>query len=131
MRGKPRSIGICILLAFITFGIYPFYWVYRTHEELKSETGRGLGGGLGLLIAIFFFPAVYFLVPMEIAAAYEQARKKSPVETITGLWLLLPMLGALIWFIKVQGALNTFWTSSIVSPPTRIDAVVDGAASKV
>jgi hypothetical protein len=32
-----------------------------------------------------------------------------PVTGITGLWLLLPLVGAFVWFIKVQGALNRFW----------------------
>lgn len=36
----------------------------------------------------------------------------SPVKGVNGLWFLLPLIGALIWFFKVQGALNEFWTSN-------------------
>ena len=30
---------------------------------------------------------------------------------IYGLWFLLPLIGSLIWFIQVQGALNRYWES--------------------
>jgi hypothetical protein len=40
----------------------------------------------------------------------------SPVRGITGLWLLLPLLGSIVWFVKVQGALNRYWESKGVAP---------------
>ena len=30
---------------------------------------------------------------------------------IYGLWVLLPLIGPIIWFVQVQGALNEFWRS--------------------
>ena len=35
----------------------------------------------------------------------------SPVRGVTGLWLLLPLVGPFVWFVKVQGALNGYWRS--------------------
>jgi hypothetical protein len=40
----------------------------------------------------------------------------SPVRGTTGLWFLLPLLGPLIWFVKVQGALNRYWESKGAQP---------------
>jgi hypothetical protein len=31
--------------------------------------------------------------------------------TVWGLWFLLPVIGNLIWYIKVQRVLNEFWAS--------------------
>ena len=46
-KGDVRSIGVCILLAIVTLGIYTYVWTYKTHRELKDYGGTGLGGGLG------------------------------------------------------------------------------------
>jgi len=35
----------------------------------------------------------------------------APFSGWTGLWLLLPIIGAFVWFIKIQGALNRYWES--------------------
>jgi hypothetical protein len=109
--GKPRSIGISILLAIVTFGIYTFFWTFKTHEEMKLHTGRGLGGGIGVLIYFLASPATWFLVPNEIEKMYQLDGRQSPVQAIWGLWLLLPLLGAFIWFPRVQGALNNYWVA--------------------
>jgi hypothetical protein len=41
---------------------------------------------------------------------------KSPVSGIYGLWFLLPLVGSLIWFVQVQGALNRYWESKGAAP---------------
>lgn len=110
---QPRSIGKSILLAVVTLGIYTFVWTYKTHLEMKEYSGEGVGGVLGLVIYILISPVTYFVVPSEIRRnLYEGAGMVSPVKGVNGLWFLLPLIGALIWFFKVQGALNEFWTSN-------------------
>jgi hypothetical protein len=32
-----------------------------------------------------------------------------PVSGVTGLWVLLPLVGWIIWVIKTQGRLNDYW----------------------
>ncbi|HEY6377727.1 MAG TPA: DUF4234 domain-containing protein [Candidatus Dormibacteraeota bacterium] len=116
--GRTRSIGICILLAVVTLSIYTFVWVYKTQSEMKRYSGRGLGGGLGLLIYIIFSPATYFLVPIEVAALHEDIdHRPSPVSGVIGFWFLLPLIGSIVWFVKVQGALNRYWMSKGAPPP--------------
>ena len=41
---KKRSIGVMILLAIITFGIYVIYWQCSFQNQLKKTTGKGFGG---------------------------------------------------------------------------------------
>jgi hypothetical protein len=43
--------------------------------------------------------------------------EKSPVHGLTGLWFILPLIGHIVWFVKVQGALNRYWQSKGAPPP--------------
>jgi hypothetical protein len=109
--GKTRSVGICILLAIVTIGIYTFFWTYWTQKEIKEHSGIGVGGGIGLLIYILVSPVTFFLIPADVRALYERRRTQSPVSVLLGLWILLPLIGHIIWFVKVQNALNDYWTA--------------------
>jgi Domain of unknown function (DUF4234) len=115
--GNTRSIGLCILWAVLTLGIYTFIWTYKTQEEIKRYSGNGLGGVLGLVIYILISPVTFFVVPSEVRYMYEDLDGgHSPVRGIYGLWFLLPLIGPLIWFIQVQGALNRYWESKGAPP---------------
>ena len=110
--GNTRSIGLSILSAVLTLGIYTFVWTYKTQEEMKRYSGNGVGGVLGLVIYILISPVTFFVVPSEVRYMYENLDgEQSPVSGIYGLWFLLPLVGNLIWFIQVQGALNRYWES--------------------
>ena len=115
--GNTRSIGLSILWAILTLGIYTFIWTYKTQEEMKRYSGNGVGGVLGLVIYILIAPVTFFVVPSEVQNMYEHLDgEKSPVSGIYGLWFLLPLIGHLIWFIQVQGALNRYWESKGAAP---------------
>ena len=110
--GNARSIGLSILWAILTLGIYTFVWTFRTHDEIKRWSGNGVGGVVGLVIYILISPVTWFVIPSEIRYMYEDLDGgESPVRGLTGLWMLLPLVGIFVWFIKVQGALNRYWES--------------------
>jgi len=116
--GQTRSIGLSILWAILTLGIYTFIWTYKTQEQIKRYSRNGVGGVLGLVIYILISPVTYFIVPSEVRYMYEDLdRQKSPVRGIHGLWFLLPLIGSIIWFVQVQGALNRYWESKGAPPP--------------
>jgi amino acid transporter len=116
--GQQRGIGFAILIAIITLGIYSIYWVFKTQEEVKNHSGQGVGGVLGLVIYIVVGVVSWFLIPSEIGKMYKQDGREAPFSGWTGLWLLLPIIGAFVWFIKVQGSLNQYWESkaSVTAP---------------
>jgi hypothetical protein len=116
--GNTRSIGKSILWAILTLGIYTFIWTYRTHEEIKRYSGNGVGGVVGLVIYILISPVTFFVVPSEVRYMYEDLDgQQSPVRGIWGLWFLLPLIGAIVWFVNVQGALNRYWESKGAPAP--------------
>ena len=116
--GHTRSIGLSILWAILTIGIYTFVWVYKTHDEIKRYSGNGVDGVVGLVVYIVIPPVTYFIIPSEVRYMYEDLDGgTSPVRGIYGLWFLLPLIGGLIWFIQVQGALNRYWESKGAPPP--------------
>ncbi len=110
--GRPRGIGFGILMNIITFGFYSLYWVYKTAEEMKEHTREGVGGVLGLVIWILLSAVMGFVIPSEIGNMYRKDGQHPPMSGWTGLWffpgglLIIPLI---VWFVKVQGALNRYW----------------------
>jgi len=111
ITGKYYSIGWNIFLSIITIGIWTFFWVYRTSEDLKKYNGDGLGGVLAVVIHFILNVILWFTIPNEVKNSYVRDGRESPVSAVWGLWFLLPIVGAFIWYIKVQHALNDFWAS--------------------
>jgi len=121
--GQQRGIGFGILIFIITFGIYGIYWTFKTQNEVKEHSGQGVGGVLGLVIYIVVGVVTWFLVPSEVGKMYKQDGREAPFSGWTGLWLLLPIIGAFIWFSKVQGALNRYWESKASAAPMNAPSV--------
>jgi quinol-cytochrome oxidoreductase complex cytochrome b subunit len=113
--GKIRGTGMCVLLTIVTLGFYTWYWYYKTHDEMKQHTGNGIGGPIALIITIFVSIVMPFLNSNEVGGLYERKGLKKPVSAATGLWFLLLgwffLIGAIVWFVKTNGALNEYWKS--------------------
>src|SRR5262245_54031785 len=136
--GHPRGIGFAILLFIVTLGLYSWYWVYKTAEEMKQHTGDGLGGVLGLVLWILIQPVMAFVIPSEIGKMYAKDGRSAPMTGWTGLWLFpfgVFLVPAIVWFVKVQGALNRYWESkgpgSAAVLPAPVDVPSPAPASEV
>jgi hypothetical protein len=110
--GKIRNPWGVVGLSFITFGIYFLYWTYQVFREMKDHSGEGVGGVVGLVIGLVIGVVNWFLIPSEIGNIYARAGHEKPVRGVTGFWNLIPLVGTIIWIIKVQGALNERWQSA-------------------
>ena len=107
--GNQRGTGACILLTIVTIGIYPIYWIYMVHDEIKQHSGTGLGGGIALLLFVFVGVVMPFITASEVGGLSGRRGQSQPVSAITGLWILLPLIGSIVWFVKTNGALNRYW----------------------
>lgn len=121
--GNPRGIGFGILMFIVTLGFYSWYWAFKTHEEIKQHSGEGVGGVIGLVIWILLNVVSAFVIPSEVGKMYRKDGQEPPVTGWTGLWLfpgLILIIPAIVWFAKVQGALNRYWAGKL--PPERVAA---------
>jgi len=112
--GITRSTGACMGLTIVTLGIYPLYWYYKTHDEMKRHTGQGLGGGIAFLLAFFVGIVMPYLTSNEVGDLYSRAGQRPPVTWVTGLWYfpgIFILVGPFVWFIQTNGALNDYWRS--------------------
>ena len=118
--GHPRGIGFGILMFIITLGFYGWYWAFKTHEEIKQHSGEGLGGVIGLVIWILISAVSAFVIPSEVGKMYKKDGRDPPITGWTGLWLfpgVILIIPAIVWFVKVQGALNRYWESKAAAAP--------------
>jgi hypothetical protein len=107
--GKPRSVGLTILVTIVTFGIWAWLWSYSNGEELKIYRRDGVGGVAFLLFTIFFSPVTMLLMANEVERMYTDAGEEPKITTLWGLWFLLPLIGNIIWYVRIQNAINEFW----------------------
>jgi hypothetical protein len=114
--GTQRSIGMTIFLTIVTLGIWTWVWSYQNGEELKRHANTGLGGVAYLLITLFIAPVTMFLMAGEVEQLYRREGKEPPITTIWGLWFLLPIIGNLIWYVRIQKSINDYWTAHGVTP---------------
>jgi hypothetical protein len=119
--GKERSWIVVILLSIVTLGIYGLFWQYAMFKEMKEHSGNGLGGGLGLLLTIITGGLVgIFVLPNEVGALYRNAGREEPVSWLTGFWVLLPLVGGIVWLVKTQNRVNEYWAAPAAVPAAAI-----------
>jgi hypothetical protein len=69
---------------------------------------------IGLVIWILLSVVSAFVIPSEVGKMYKKDGQEPPVTGWTGLWLFpgaILIIPAIVWFVKVQGALNSYWES--------------------
>ena len=109
--GKRRSAGLVILLTIVTCGIWAVVWAYQNGDELQRFSGKGLGGVVHLIVTILVSPVTMFLLAGEVEQLYRDDGQEPPITTLWGLWFLLPLIGNLIWYLRIQDAINGYWTA--------------------
>src|SRR5690349_6289557 len=108
-KGKVREPVAVIVFSIITLGIYFLVWTYKIFKENKEFSGDGVGGVIGLVIGIVIGIVNWFLIPSEIGNIYARMGREKPVRGVTGFWNLIPLIGFIIWVVKVQGAMNRLY----------------------
>jgi hypothetical protein len=110
--GKPRSIFMVLVLTIVTLGIWTLVWSFQNGSEIKRHANTGIGGLGYLFITLLVAPVTMFLMASEVEQLYRRQGMEPPITTIWGLWFLLPVLGNLIWYVRIQQAINDYWVTS-------------------
>jgi hypothetical protein len=116
--GKARSKGLVILVSIVTFGIWTLVWSFQNGDELKAYRNEGIGGVLYLILTLLLAPITMFLMADEVDKMYQEAGEQSPISALWGLWFLLPFIGNIVWYVKIQNSLNDFWTARGAAAPS-------------
>jgi len=114
--GKVRSIGWTIFLSIITFSVWTWLWSFWNGDELKAYRPAGLGGLAYLLITILIHPVTMFLMASEVEQLYREDGREPEITTLWGLWFLLPIIGNIVWYVRIQRAINEFWIAHGADP---------------
>ena len=115
--GQPRGIGFGILLFIITLGIYSLYWVFKTQDEVKEHSGDGVGGVLGLVIWIVVVARQLVPDPLRDREDAPSRRARGALHGVDrALASCFRSSEAIVWFVKIQGALNRYWESKAAAP---------------
>jgi uncharacterized protein YqhQ len=118
--GKIRNPLAPFGLGIITLGIYNLVWLYKILEEMRRHSGDSNitsgGAAVGLLFVplfdIFWGIYLWFRVPtcvnmMKTACKSEEVKLNSAI----GFFMLIPLVGYIIWSMMIQSALNDHWKS--------------------
>jgi hypothetical protein len=108
-KGKVREPIAVAVFSIITLGIYFVVWSYKVFKENQDFSGQGVGGVIGLILALLLGIVNWFLLPSEIGNIYDRMGREKPVRGVTGFWNLIPIVGFFIWIFKVQGAMNRIY----------------------
>ena len=109
--GQRRSIATVLLLTIVTLGIWQLVWSYQNGDELKRYSNKGFGGVVYLVFSFVFYPVTMFLMASEVEQLYRNEGEEPPITAIWGLWFLLPIIGNLIWYVRIQRSINDYWAS--------------------
>ena len=100
--GKIRPTGISIVLFVCTLGIYTFVYNYSVHSEMKRHSGRGIGGGVALLLSFLAYIAMPVVTAAEVGSLYSRRGRPQPVSGWTGRWVVVPVfVGQFLQFALV------------------------------
>ncbi len=117
--GRVRPTGTTILLFVVTLGIYGYVYNYQVHDEMKRHSGRGIGGGIALLLTFLANIAMPFLTPNEVGNLYLRKGRPAPVKAITGLWSLIPVLvGYVLLFVSFVTLIASTTTDPVTGETT-------------
>lgn len=107
---QSRSIGLAILLSFITCGIYGLYWMYKIFEETRIIRGDREGSaGLDLVLTIitcgiYGFYAVYQASKRLYEAELAQGNPYASDESV--LILILYIFVSIVSLAIIQSKIN-------------------------
>lgn len=117
---KRKSIALCVLLSFVTFGIYAYYWIYRLNEEsrIAADDEDGTAGAVVILLFIVTCGVYGYYWFWKMGKRMEVAQRRAGFsgECRSILYVVLYLLEVtIVNYCLIQSDLNAIadgWTYS-------------------
>jgi len=112
--GERREGWIILLLSIITCGIYSFYWLYVTMEDINKAAGEQRIDSTLLLIGSIFCAPVMWVALYKIDKNLQQLSQQHGTHYTDNfiLWLLLTIfcgVGVIVAYFQASKGLNDIW----------------------
>ena len=116
VKGTVRSVPMLVILSIVTCGIYYFYWIYKTTDEIKNFMERDdINPALELILSIVTCGIyTYYWYYKYGKIVYLEMTKKVGLDNTEDNTVLLIVLNLLMFIIPpaiLQDKLNTIWNS--------------------
>lgn len=104
-----RNIVVCIILTFITCGLYSLYWFVCLTNESNALTGEpDTSGGAALLLTIITCGIYGMFWAYKRGEKIDRAKQMRNIPASNGglLYLILYLFGGLIAYALIQNEIN-------------------------
>jgi hypothetical protein len=118
MKGTVRSPVMVVVLGLITCGIYMFYWIYKTSEEVQAYLGSNdseMSPAVELLLCFVTCGLyyIYWIYKYSKLIYDAETRAKIPADDKAVLNLVLALVGlSIVSTILMQSELNKVWETN-------------------
>ncbi len=111
-KGLNRNIAVCIILTFVTCGIYGFYWLYQLNEEINAlaDEPDATNGALVIIFSLITFNIYMWFWLYKMGERVDRIKEKSgqPSGSNTSvIYLILAICGLnIVDFALMQDTIN-------------------------
>ena len=122
--GTTRQPITVILLSLVTCGIYLWYWLYVTTQDINNALGEErINTVMMLVLSILCAPVLfYWLYQIDKALVDISAKDGVAYSESFIIWLILSLVagvGSIIAEFQIQTAMNNIWAArSAMTPPS-------------
>lgn len=107
---EKRNIGLSILFAILTCGIYSMYWLVKLTDEAGELSGdRSMTGGMSLLLTIVTCGIYGFFWNYKMGKVMYKAKERSGMvpQDNSVLYLILAIFGlGIVSYCIIQSEIN-------------------------
>lgn len=108
---QQRGIVMCIVLTFVTCGIYGLYWLYAMTEDANKVSGEAnpTSGGMVLLLSLVTcgLYSIYWVYKMGKTLNEAGTKRGVEIQDNSVLYLILTLIGlGIVDYCLIQNDLN-------------------------
>ena len=106
---KDKNILVCILLSFVTCGIYGIIWFINMTDDAAQASGENMSGGMAFLLTIVTCGIYGFYWAYKMGKMMEKAGQNKAINISDNsvLYLVLSICGlGIVNYCLIQNDLN-------------------------